>query len=191
MLTTRNFGFHFMSRACSCHCAKAPASRNVQTGQDARSRDKHGAKPQRMISCCEQLNAAPHRADVDDPRLGRYRGWFRLVAHQPPRNSHRPNHKHVSRPSNISTTSRLDSQRIATAHHYPSKLRNRQQPSRCRGQVGRRDHPAPHGGVADQVTGFKKNVNRATTQVMMKTGMSGLLRGCRRRNKTDISGRPC
>lgn len=42
--------------------------------------------------------------------------------------------------------------------------------ARCRGQVRRPGHPACIGGATDGDAGFKKNVNRATTQVMMKTG---------------------
>jgi hypothetical protein len=39
--------------------------------------------------------------------------------------------------------------------------------------AGRQNHPAFRGGpYTDRQAGFKKNVNRATTQVMMKTGMS-------------------
>ena len=58
----------------------------------------------------------------------------------------------------------------AVLQHTPESLHT-QQSTRCRGQVsGQRDHPARYGGAANAVAGFKKNVNRATTQVMMKTG---------------------
>lgn len=46
----------------------------------------------------------------------------------------------------------------------------------------------PHAGVAnlELVAGFKKNVNRATTQVMMKAGECGL--GPRNNDDDDAAG---
>lgn len=71
------------------------------------------------------------------------------------------------------------------AFFFPTSSTTTIPPPRCPGQVRRRNFARSGGvgrrrGFINSMIGFKKNVNRATTTVMMKTGSSANIRPCSR-----------